>query len=119
MKRHPYLAASPLFLTGQSYSGHYLPLLVMKLLDKNIVGTRIGQINLRGMIPVNAWTDTLIDNEGAVNWWFGQGLISARIKDGLLDPKACHLDKGALWRTSGPNELSAQCNAIRDKVSLS
>jgi hypothetical protein len=72
------------------------------------------------MIPVNAWTDTLLDNKGAVNWWFGQGLISARIKDSLLDPKgSCRLDKGALWRTWGPNELSAKCNAIRDKVGLS
>ena len=74
-----------MFLAGQSYSGHYLPLLAAELLRLDRVGHGPGQLDLRGLVPVNAWTDTLRDNTAAVEWWFSQGLISARVRTQLLN----------------------------------
>ena len=117
LKRHAYLSRAEVFLAGESYAGHYIPLMASKLIHDGLVGRREGQINLRGLVPINPWSDTFHDNLGAVNWWFGQGVISAKIRDSLLGP-SCNLANGALWRTSGPNGLSPKCNAIRDSVSF-
>ena len=76
-----------MFLAGQSYSGHYLPLLAAELLRLDLVGRGPGQVDVRGLVPVNAWSDTLHDNTAAVEWWFSQGLISARVRTQLLNPR--------------------------------
>ena len=83
----PLLSGTRVFLAGESYSGHYLPLLAAELLRLDLVGRGPGQLDLRGLVPVNAWSDTLHDNNAAVEWWFGQGLISARVRAELLDPR--------------------------------
>ena len=83
----PPLSGNRVFLAGESYSGHYLPLLAAELLRLDLVGRGPGQLDLRGLVPVNAWSDTLHDNNAAVEWWFGQGLISARVRAELLDPR--------------------------------
>ena len=83
----PLPAGTRVFLAGQSYSGHYLPLLAAELLRLDLVGRGPGQVDVRGLVPVNAWSDTLHDNTAAVEWWFSQGLISARVRTQLLNPR--------------------------------
>ena len=54
LQRHPSLASSRVYLAGQSYAGHYIPLLATKLIKDRLVGTGgSGKINLRGIIPVS------------------------------------------------------------------
>lgn len=35
--------------------------------------------------PGNAWTDPVVDNVGAVKFWYSHGMISRNSRDGILD----------------------------------
>ncbi|EQC40383.1 hypothetical protein SDRG_02281 [Saprolegnia diclina VS20] len=50
---HPDLARRPLYLTGESYAGHYIPVIATTLLSANE-----SAINLRGIAIGNGLTDT-------------------------------------------------------------
>ncbi len=68
---------------GESYGGHYVPNLALAIHEGNKQARLHNdpEINLKGMLIGNAWTDAAIDNRGALVSGFGrQGCSSAPIR---------------------------------------
>jgi serine carboxypeptidase-like clade 2 len=83
MKRFPQYAHADLYLSGESYGGHYVPNLALEIVKGNKkvptmpaagiepataasagVSPGRGYLNLKGFFVGNAWTDAAIDNRG-------------------------------------------------------
>jgi serine carboxypeptidase-like clade II len=67
------------YITGESYGGHYVPNFVRQILNHNVNGTYPGglaHINIKGFQVGNAWTDAKLDNIGALTQWYNHALIS-------------------------------------------
>ena len=62
-----------LYITGESYGGHYVPSLAAAIVEGN-AGPE--WINLKGFLVGNAWTAPKLDNEGAADYWASHGLVS-------------------------------------------
>ncbi|KAL4452545.1 hypothetical protein ABPG75_008207 [Micractinium tetrahymenae] len=111
-ERHPWLRGQPLFLAGESYAGHYVPLLAAAIFQHNRRHEPDWPIMLEGYALGNPWTDPAHDNAGAVQFWYGEDLISADTYRGLL--AACNLSATALWRTEGESGVGGECAKHRD-----
>lgn len=101
LKRFPQYAAADVFISGESYGGHYVPNLALEIVRGNMLaaggaadadadssgggGMWRGHINLRGFLVGNAWTDAAIDNEGALDFWYTHALISRDSRDGIKE----------------------------------
>lgn len=69
----------PLFLTGESSAGHYIPHFARAILDRNKQGDGI-RINLAGLAIGNGWIDPLIQMRSYPQFVHGAGLIDAAQK---------------------------------------
>lgn len=76
LQKFPRYADRPLYITGESYAGHYVPNLAKAILDGN-ANANDPQINLQGIMVGNPWTDATIDNLGAAMMWWSHALISS------------------------------------------
>lgn len=76
MKKFPHLKANDLYISGESYAGHYVPNLARDIVRGNAAHGPSEQLNLKGFLVGNPWTDTAIDNLGAVDFWWHHALIS-------------------------------------------
>jgi len=96
MERFPSLKDRALWLSGESYGGHYVPNLAEAIVKGNKAGRRPA-LNLKGFIVGNAWTDPAIDNLGAIDFWHSHAIISTETAEGMR--KYCDfntvLDEGA------------------------
>ena len=63
---HPRYRRRPVWVTGESYAGHYVPGLADALLRHNEAAPSSARIRLAGIMVGNAWTDTKLDNTGAL-----------------------------------------------------
>ena len=61
--RYPQYAGRPLFLSGESYGGHYVPTEAAAVVRGNAAGGN-PQLNLKGFFVGNAWTVASLDNTG-------------------------------------------------------
>lgn len=75
LRRFPQYKDRELYLSGESYGGHYLPTLAWAIHQGNqdVLSPRI---NLKGFLVGNAWTDASIDNEGALDFWWAHAMVS-------------------------------------------
>ncbi len=101
MRRFPGLAASDLYIAGESYAGHYVPTLAAAILDGNTgaVAGGDGYLNLKGVLIGNAWTDAAIDNLGAAQHWYSHYHISSEAFNGMT--AACNFSKVGPVRAAG------------------
>lgn len=74
----------PLWITGESYGGHYVPNLAKAILEANAAGGS-PKINLAGFQVGNAWTVAELDNKGAVDFWYSHAIISQATYNGLMN----------------------------------
>ena len=88
MKKHPTYAKRDLYITGESYAGHYIPNLAAAILDGNLQDLDAPPLHLKGIAIGNPWTDAGIDNWGAAFTWWSHSLISSSAYD--LLGKACN-----------------------------
>lgn len=68
----PQHRGAPVWTTGESYGGHYVPLFTLAAFNTR-ASTR--PINMRGMMVGNAWTDAANDNAGALEMWWTHAII--------------------------------------------
>lgn len=97
--RYPQYASRDLFLSGESYGGHYVPNLALAIVKHNVAvkgGLKAGStIPLRGLATGNAWTVAEIDNLGAAFDWWTHALVSDDCMSGIA--QTCNLtDVGPL-----------------------
>lgn len=77
MKIFPDMLSRPVYITGESYAGHYVPNLGSYIISMNQnLGRGNSKINLAGIMAGNPWTVPSVDNEGAVDFWASHGIIS-------------------------------------------
>ena len=63
-----------LYLTGESYGGHYIPHIAKQLWDNR--DTSEPRIPFKGFAIGNPWTDPAVDYRGEVDFWYSRALIS-------------------------------------------
>ena len=82
-QKFPALAANDFWITGESYGGHYIPNAAARIIRGN-EQKEGAHINLKGFMVGNAWTDSTIDNRGAVDFWFQHGMVSSATYSGIV-----------------------------------
>ncbi|GBF89345.1 serine carboxypeptidase-like [Raphidocelis subcapitata] len=108
LERFPQYADSDIFISGESYGGHYVPHLALEVVRGNARG-REPRINLKGFLVGNAWTDAETDNKGTLDFWYSHALISAEAHEGIhkhcnfsnIGPLAAGAHALALSRSAG------------------
>uniref|UniRef100_M1BZY1 Glucose acyltransferase n=1 Tax=Solanum tuberosum TaxID=4113 RepID=M1BZY1_SOLTU len=75
---HPKYLKNPLYVSGSSYAGFFVPPLTRKIYDGIEVGDK-PQLNIKGYILGNAQTDRYIDVNGKVKYANHMALISEKI----------------------------------------
>ncbi|KAG2491396.1 hypothetical protein HYH03_010187 [Edaphochlamys debaryana] len=84
LDRFPHHRPAPFYVSGESYAGHYVPNLALALVNGNAAAkTEEERVNLQGFLVGNPWTDTSIDNLGAVDYWWSHALISDPTANGI------------------------------------
>ncbi|EFJ11686.1 serine carboxypeptidase-like enzyme [Selaginella moellendorffii] len=81
-RNFPEYSKNEFYLLGESYSGHYIPTLAMKILENNANGKNI--INLKGFSLGNAWTDPAHDMRGDVEFYYSHSLIPEQTYNELI-----------------------------------
>ncbi|GAX79633.1 hypothetical protein CEUSTIGMA_g7074.t1 [Chlamydomonas eustigma] len=84
MERFPQFKSNDLYLSGESYAGHYVPNLAREIVRGNR-GARSPRetLNLKGILVGNPLTDTAVDNMGAVDFWWHHAMISDETAEGI------------------------------------
>ncbi len=97
LSRHG-MQRSPLFLSGESYGGTYVPVLAKQILDANRRGHQ--HVDLRGIIIVDGWVDPEVQVSTTATYALTHGLITDSQKTRSI--------------ASSPS-ASAQCEADRHR----
>ncbi|GFZ13205.1 serine carboxypeptidase-like 25 [Actinidia rufa] len=83
MVRFPRYKTREVYLTGESYAGHYIPQLAKEIVTYNANSKH--PINLKGFMVGNAVTDNYYDNLGTVTYWWSHAMISDRTYRQLIN----------------------------------
>lgn len=78
MTRFPQFAKSPLYLTSESYGGHYIPTLSKYVVEKNTEGKN-PKLNFKGFAVGNPATTFESTTPAMVDAWWGHQVISAPV----------------------------------------
>lgn len=84
LDRFPRYKNREVYLTGESYAGHYVPQLAREIMRYN-GKTKQHKINLRGIMVGNAVTDNYYDNLGTVTYWWSHAMISDKTYHQLIN----------------------------------
>eukprot|EP01018_Ginkgo_biloba_P014329 Gb_32826 [translate_table: standard] len=89
-ERFPHYKYRELYITGESYAGHYVPQLAKKIYEYN-KGISKPFINLKGFMVGNAVTDSYYDGVGTVTYWWSHAMISDETYHAIL--KHCNFSQ--------------------------
>ncbi|WZY74489.1 hypothetical protein YC2023_006729 [Brassica napus] len=83
LHRFPKYNRREIYITGESYAGHYVPQLAREIMHYNKRSKN--PINLKGIMVGNAVTDNHYDNLGTVPYWWSHAMISDRTYHQLVN----------------------------------
>lgn len=83
MNRFPRYKNREVYVTGESYAGHYVPQLAREIVHYNADAKH--KINLKGFMVGNAVTDNYYDNIGTVTYWWSHAMISDKTYHQLIN----------------------------------
>lgn len=111
-KKFPEYATSKLFLTGESYAGHYIPQLASLLLEYN---DRQGRevFNLKGVALGNPLLNLGIDSYATFSYLWSHGFLSDDTFDGVTSD--CNFDD--YTGTSADHNETTACTKLLSKAS--
>eukprot|EP00296_Roombia_truncata_P000216 JP435881.1.p1 GENE.JP435881.1~~JP435881.1.p1 ORF type:complete len:396 (+),score=157.54 JP435881.1:157-1188(+) len=75
LAKYPQYRESKLYVTGESYAGHYVPTLVKYITDKNIEAKE-PHVNIAGLAIGNPLIDEKLDFNSPMPYYYGHALIS-------------------------------------------
>ncbi|KAK2430396.1 serine carboxypeptidase [Trifolium repens] len=108
-EKFPTYRSRDLFLTGESYAGHYIPQLANAILDYNTHSTGY-KFKLKGVAIGNPLLNLDRDAQATYDYFWSHGMISDEI--GLAIMKDCDFDD---YTFASPHNVSESCNnAISD-----
>ncbi|GMH20353.1 hypothetical protein Nepgr_022194 [Nepenthes gracilis] len=93
MDRFPRYKHRALYLTGESYAGHYVPQLAREIISYNAKSRE--PLNLKGIMVGNAVTDNYYDNLGTVTYWWSHAMISDKTFRQLINMCDFHRQKNS------------------------
>jgi carboxypeptidase C (cathepsin A) len=73
--RFPEFKSNPLYITSESYGGHYLPTLAKQIVDSNAAGNNF-VLNFKGFAVGNPYTDVYSGTPAMVDTYWGHQLIA-------------------------------------------
>ncbi|KAE8666571.1 Serine carboxypeptidase-like 44 [Hibiscus syriacus] len=103
-EKFPELKSRKLFLTGESYAGHYIPQLAEVLLDHNAHSTGF-KFNIKGVAIGNPLLTLDRDVPATYEFFWSHGMISDEI--GLTIMNECDFDD---YTFDSPHNISRSCN---------
>jgi len=113
-EKFPQFASNPLWISGESYAGHYVPKLSLVISQMNAAGQN-PKINIQGFQVGNAWTDPQYDNKGAAMMWWSHSMISDNNFQGMLDN--CDFSNiGPLKNSVNPAKCNSFVNQAFDTI---
>ncbi|KAG7580322.1 Alpha/Beta hydrolase fold [Arabidopsis suecica] len=83
LHRFPRYNHREIYITGESYAGHYVPQLAKEIMNYNKRSKN--PLNLKGIMVGNAVTDNHYDNLGTVSYWWSHAMISDRTYHQLIN----------------------------------
>ncbi|KAJ0042662.1 hypothetical protein Pint_19042 [Pistacia integerrima] len=83
LERFPRYKGREVYITGESYAGHYVPQLAREIMIYNSKSKH--PINLKGIMVGNAVTDNYYDNLGTVTYWWSHAMISDKTYRQLIN----------------------------------
>ncbi|KAK9699369.1 hypothetical protein RND81_08G169700 [Saponaria officinalis] len=93
MERFPEYKQRDIYITGESYAGHYVPQLAREILAYNSFSNH--PLNLKGIMVGNAVTDNYYDNLGTVTYWWSHAMISDKTFHQLINTCDFHHQKNS------------------------
>ncbi|KAK7266562.1 hypothetical protein RIF29_19210 [Crotalaria pallida] len=94
LERFPRYKNRELYITGESYAGHYVPQLAKEILTYNAKANKYRiAINLKGIMVGNAVTNNYYDNLGTVTYWWSHAMISDQTYRQLISTCDFHRQK--------------------------
>ncbi|KAI3967807.1 hypothetical protein MKW92_031665 [Papaver armeniacum] len=96
---HPEFNSNPMYISGDSYSGLPVPVIVQDILDGNEAGHK-PFINVKGIVLGNAVTEPTLEGNSKIPFVHGMGLISKELYESLK--KTC---EGEYTNVSPANTL--------------
>ncbi|PQQ21860.1 hypothetical protein Pyn_19898 [Prunus yedoensis var. nudiflora] len=103
-EKFPAFRSRELFLTGESYAGHYIPQLAIAILDHNEHSTGF-KFNLKGVAIGNPLLRLDRDIPATYEYFWSHGMISDEI--GLTIMNECDFDDYAF---PNPHNVTVKCN---------
>ncbi|OVA13573.1 Peptidase S10 [Macleaya cordata] len=79
LRRFPQFEAQDLFISGESYAGHYVPQLAELIYDRNKDKQNYPLINLKGFIVGNPETEDYYDSKGLLEYAWSHAVISNQV----------------------------------------
>eukprot|EP00210_Caulerpa_lentillifera_P004886 g4662.t1 len=83
LKAHPELAKKDLFISGESFGGHYLPAIAKSIMQANAEKKGI-HLNLKGVIMGNPWTHPTSHYLSYPDFALQNGLINKATRDMMM-----------------------------------
>lgn len=105
-KKFPSYKSRDLYLTGESYAGHYIPQLAVALLDHN-QHSKDFKFNIKGVAIGNPLLKLDRDVPAVFEFFWSHGMISDEI--GLTIINECDFDD---YTFGSPHNVSAKCNSV-------
>lgn len=84
LKEHPELAQKDLYISGESYAGHYLPAIGRSIINANNEGTGT-PLKLKAVVMGNPWTSPSFHYRSDLDFGVENGLITDEIRTELVD----------------------------------
>ncbi|XP_028796590.1 serine carboxypeptidase-like 25 [Neltuma alba] len=91
LERFPRYKNRELYISGESYAGHYVPQLAREIVTYNSKAKH--PINIKGILVGNAVTDNYYDNLGTVTYWWSHAMISDQTYRQLMSTCDFHRQK--------------------------
>lgn len=109
MKRFPEYSSNPLYITSESYGGHYMPTLAKEIVDQNTAGV-YPKLNFKGFAVGNPYTDWYSGTPAMIDTYWGHQLVAKPtydeyvakcVKSKVPHPKDCVVLEGQLMTQVG------------------
>jgi carboxypeptidase C (cathepsin A) len=102
LARFPEFASSDLYISSESYGGHYMPTLAKQIVDSNAAGVT-PKLNFKGFAVGNPYTDVYSGTPAMIDTYWGHQLVPKPLYDQYTE--ACY---GKVAKKAKCNKLTAQ-----------